>query len=238
MLTVATLCGLRYEHFLPRWKGSVPIWAKKFVFTDDTEGIYEAKNKIVHECDTEYIWMVDVDDVINLKITKEDFEKLTEGKPDIIKLGNETGLWNYIFKTDFIKKCYDEIEEAKKEEGIDILDIVSCEDVIVPSTNSWQTASIIHFAANAVNHTVNDTSMTSSHNYNAVKLKSLYRNLGNIIRVTRHFYRDEDVKRVILLNCYIQYWNLYRPQCSDVKECDKLMFDLYGDLLKKVSQNY
>ena len=112
MLTVATLCGPRYEHFLPRWKGSVPIWAKKLVFTDDTKGIYEAKNKIVHECDTEYIWMVDVDDVINLKITKEDFEKLTEGKPDIIKLGNETGLWNYIFKTDFIKKCYDEIEEA------------------------------------------------------------------------------------------------------------------------------
>ena len=67
LLTIATLCGPEYEMFLSKWKAQLPDWVNVIVYTDDSKGIFEAKNNIVHSCDTEYIWMVDVKGILQKK---------------------------------------------------------------------------------------------------------------------------------------------------------------------------
>ena len=122
LLTIATLCGPEYEMFLSKWKAQLPDWVNVIVYTDDSKGIFEAKNNIVHSCNTEYIWMADVDDDLDLFIKENWFTSLAYTNPDIIVLGEDGRmLWQYIFKTSFIRKCYDEVNKAKKKEGIETL---------------------------------------------------------------------------------------------------------------------
>lgn len=226
-LTIATLCGQDYEAFLPKWKKQLPEWVKVEVYKDDTKGIFEAKNKIVHACDTEYIWMVDVDDDIGLYLKEGFFEALVSDKPDMIVLCDDGRmLWEYIFKTSFIRKCYDEVNVAKKKAGIEILNLVSCEDMVVTATDEWGTGKRLYLPTKGVHHTVNDTSKTSSTKYNVEKLKSLYRSFPELMRVSKHL--DKDFMDWIVLNqCWKQYWEYYRNFCDDKEACDNLINKIY-----------
>ena len=233
-LTIATLCGKEYESFLPKWKKRLPDWVTVKVFTDDSKGIFEAKNQIVHNCNTDYIWMIDVDDDISLHLKKDFFEALvSENSPDRIVLGADGRmLWQYIFKASFIRKCYDEVNNAKRAEGIEVLDLVSCEDMIVTATKTWASGKTIYLPTKGVEHTVNDISKTSSTKYNKQKLMSLYRSFPELMRVSKHL--DYDFMKWIVLNqCKKQYWDYYRNFCQDQAECDELINEIYGEIEKK-----
>lgn len=229
-LTIATLCGKDYESFLSKWKTQLPNWVKVEVYTNDSNGIFEAKNNIVHNCDTEYIWMVDVDDDIDLFIKENWFASLTYNHPDIVVLGDDGRmLWQYIFKASFIKKCYDEVNEAKKKEGIDTLNLVSCEDMVVTATKTWANGSRLYLPTKGVNHTINDISKTSSTKYTVEKLSSLYRSFPQLMRVSRHL--DKDFMDWIVLNqCKKQYWEHYRNFCEDKEACDNFINKIYKEI--------
>lgn len=232
-LTIATLCGKDYESFLPKWKTQLPHWVTVKIYTDDSKGIFEAKNQIVHNCDTDYIWMIDVDDDIDLYLKENWFSSLTYNSPDIIVLGDDGRmLWEYIFKTSFIKNCYDEINEAKKKEGINILNLVSCEDMIVTATKSWKEGSRIYLPTKGVNHTINDISKTSSTKYNIEKLSNLYRSFPELMKVSKHL--DKDFMDWIVLNqCWKQYWEYYRNFCEDKEACDNFINKIYNEIRSK-----
>lgn len=232
-LTIATLCGKDYESFLPKWKSQLPDWVTIKVYTDDSKGIFEAKNAIVHNCDTDYIWMIDVDDDISLYIKEGWFESLTSGNPDIIVLGDDGRmLWQYIFKTSFIRKCYDEVNNAKKAEGIEVLDLVSCEDMVVTATKKWNEGSRLYLPTKGVNHTVNDVSKTSSTKYNVEKLRSLYRSFPELMRVSKHLDLAF-MEWIVLSQCWKQYWNHYRNFCDDKESCDALINKIYNEIGEK-----
>ena len=229
-LTIATLCGKDYESFLPKWKTQLPDWVKVQVYTDDSNGIFEAKNAIVHNCDTEYIWMVDVDDDIDLFIKENWFSSLTYNSPDIVVLRDDGHmLWEYIFKTSFISKCYDEVNEAKKKEGIDILNLVSCEDMVVTATPNWKKGSRLYLPTKGVNHTINDVSKTSSTKYTVEKLSSLYRSFPELMKVSKHLDKDF-MDWIVLTQCKNQYWEHYRNFCEDKESCDKLINKIYKEI--------
>lgn len=232
-LTIATLCGKDYESFLPKWKTQLPDWVKVQVYKDDSKGIFEAKNQIVHNCDTDYIWMVDVDDDIDLYLKENWFSSLTYNSPDIIVLGDDRRmLWEYIFKTSFIRNCYDEVNEAKKKEGIDTLNLVSCEDMIVTATKSWKEGSRLYLPTKGVNHTINDISKTSSTKYNIEKLSNLYRSFPELMKVSKHL--DKDFMDWIVLNqCWKQYWEYYRNFCEDKEACDNFINKIYNEIRSK-----
>lgn len=232
-LTIATLCGKDYEQFLPKWKAQLPDWVTVKVFTDDSKGIFEAKNKIVHNCTTDYIWMTDVDDDIILHLKEGFFDALVSDSPDKIVLGADGRmLWQYIFKTSFIRKCYDEVNNAKRAENIEVLDLVSCEDMIVTATKAWADGKSLYLTTKGIEHTVNDISKTSSTKYNMQKLSSLYRSFPELMRVAKHL--DYDFMKWIVLNqCKNQYWNYYRNFCQNQAECDKLINKIYGEIESK-----
>ena len=229
-LTIATLCGKDYESFLPKWKEGLPSWVKVQVYTDDSKGIFEAKNYIVHNCDTDYIWMVDVDDSIDLFIKENWWESLTYNYPDIVVLGEDGRmLWQYIFKTSFIKKCYDEVNEAKKKEGIDTLNLVSCEDMVVTATHNWNKGSRLYIPTKGVKHTINDISKTSSTKYDVNKLSSLYRSFPQLMRVSKHL--DEAFMNwIVKEQCWKQYWGYYRNFCEDKEACDNFINKIYEEI--------
>jgi len=231
-LTIATLCGKEYESFLPKWKKGLPDWVTVKVYTDDSNGIFEAKNQIVHNCNTDYIWMIDVDDDISLHLKEGFFEALVSDNPDRIVLGADSRmLWEYIFKTSFIRKCYDEVNNAKKAEDIKVLDLVSCEDMIVTATKVWAEGKTKYIPTKGVEHTVNDISKTSSTKYNKQKLVSLYRSFPELMKVAKHL--DYDFMKWIVLNqCKKQYWDYYRNFCSSgqLAECDDFINKLYGEI--------
>lgn len=232
-LTIATLCGKEYESFLPKWKAQLPDWVTVKIYKDDSKGIFEAKNQIVHSCDTDYIWMVDVDDDISLYIKENWFESLTSGNPDRITLGNDSRmLWEYIFSTSFIRKCYDEVNNAKRQEGIDTLNLVSCEDMIVTATKTWANGKNLYLPTKGVNHTVNDVSKTSSTKYNVEKLKSLYRSFPELMRVSKHLDLAF-MEWIVLSQCWKQYWNYYRNFCDDKESCDKFINQVYNEIGRK-----
>lgn len=230
LLTIATLCGPEYEMFLTKWREQLPDWINIIVCKDDSKGIFEAKNKIVHMCDTEYIWMVDVDDDLDLFIKENWFTSLAYTNPDIIVLGEDGRmLWQYIFKTSFIRKCYDEVNKAKKKEGIEILDLVSCEDMIVTATKEWNEGKRLYLPTKGVKHTINDISKTSSTNYNIEKLSSLYRSFPELMRVSKHL--DISFMEWIVLNqCWKQYWEYYRNFCDDKEACDNFINNVYNKI--------
>lgn len=232
-LTIATLCGKDYESFLPKWKTQLPHWVTVKIYTDDSKGIFEAKNQIVHNCDTDYIWMIDVDDDIDLYLKENWFSSLTYNSPDIIVLGDDGRmLWEYIFKTSFIRNCYDEVNKAKKKEGIDTLNLVSCEDMIVTATKSWKEGSRIYLPTKGVNHTINDISKTSSTKYNIEKLSNLYRSFPELMKVSKHL--DKDFMDWIVLNqCWKQYWEYYRNFCEDKEACDDFINKIYNEIRSK-----
>lgn len=232
-LTIATLCGPDYEVFLDKWKKQIPSWVKVEVYKDDTKGIFEAKNKIVHACDTEYIWMVDVDDDISLYLKEGFFEALVSDQPDMIVLGDDGRmLWEYIFKTSFIRKCYDKVNKAKKKEGIDTLNLVSCEDMVVTATKSWKEGSRLYLPTKGVKHTINDVSKTSSTKYNIEKLSNLYRSFPELMKVSKHL--DKDFMDWIVLNqCWKQYWEYYRSFCEDKEACDNFINKIYNEIRRK-----
>ena len=230
LLTIATLCGPEYEMFLSKWKAQLPDWVNVIVYTDDSKGIFEAKNNIVHSCDTEYIWMVDVDDDLDIFIKENWFTSLAYTNPDIIVLGEDGRmLWQYIFKTSFIRKCYDEVNKAKKKEGIEILDLVSCEDMIVTATKEWNSGKRLYLPTKGMKHTVNDISKTSSTNYTIEKLSSLYRSFPELMRVSKHL--DISFMEWIVLNqCWKQYWEHYRNFCDDKEACDNFINNVYNKI--------
>ena len=232
-LTIATLCGKDYELFLNKWKAQLPSWVTVKIYTDDSNGIFEAKNNIVHNCDTDYIWMIDVDDDIDLYIKENWFMSFTTNNPDMIVLGEDGRmLWEYIFKTSFIRNCYDEVNEAKKKEGIDTLNLVSCEDMIVTATKSWKEGSRLYLPTKGVKHTINDVSKTSSTKYNIEKLKRLYRSFPELMRVSKHL--DKDFMDWIVLNqCWKQYWEYYRNFCEDKEVCDNFINKIYSEIRRK-----
>lgn len=230
LLTIATLCGPEYKMFINKWKEQLPDWVNVIVCKDDSKGIFEAKNKIVHMCDTEYIWMVDVDDDLDLFIKENWFASLTYTNPDIIVLGEDGRmLWQYIFKASFIRKCYDEVNKAKKKEGIETLDLVSCEDMIVTATKEWNSGKRLYLPTKGVKHTINDISKTSSTNYTIEKLSSLYRSFPELMRVSKHL--DISFMEWIVLNqCWKQYWEHYRNFCDDKEACDNFINNVYNKI--------
>lgn len=234
-LTIATLCGKEYTRFLDDWKKQLPKWVEILVYTDDSKGIFEAKHQIVNLCKTPYIWMIDVDDKLDLYLKQEWFFGLITNSPDKIVLGDDGHmLWQYIFKTSFIQGCYNEVEKAKQDEGIETLDLVSCEDMIVTATSTWKNSSSLWLPNKAVRHTVNDTSKTSSTSYNLQKLKSLYRSFPELLRASKHL--DYDFMKWIVLNqCKNQYWSLYRQyvKTDEIQACDTFITNLYNELEKE-----
>lgn len=232
-LTIATLCGKDYESFLPKWKTQLPYWVTVKIYTDDSKGIFEAKNQIVHNCDTDYIWMIDVDDDIDLYLKENWFSSLIYNQPDMIVLGDDGRmLWEYIFKTSFIRKCYDEVNEAKKKERIDTLNLVSCEDMVVTATKSWKEGSRLYLPTKGVKHTINDVSKTSSTKYNIEKLSNLYRSFPELMKVSKHL--DKDFMDWIVLNqCWKQYWEYYRNFCEDKEACDNFINKIYNEIRRK-----
>lgn len=229
-LTIATLCGPDYESFLPKWKEGLPDWVTPCVYTDDTRGIFEAKNDIVHNCKTDYIWLVDVDDSIDLYIKESWWETLTSSEPDILVLGEDGRmLWEYIFKTSFLKSCYDEVNEAKKKEGIKVLNLVSCEDMVVTATKAWSRGKRLYLPTKGVKHTINDISKTSSTKYDVKKLSSLYRSFPDLMRVSKHL--DENFMNwIVKEQCWKQYWEYYRNFCDDKKACDNFINKIYEEI--------
>lgn len=232
-LTIATLCGPDYESFLPKWKSQMPDWVTVKIYKDDSKGIFEAKNQIVHSCDTDYIWMIDADDDINLYLKEGFFEALVSDNPDRIVLGADGRmLWQYIFKTSFIRKCYDEVNNAKRQEGIDTLNLVSCEDMIVTATKTWAEGKAIFLPTKGVNHTVNDVSKTSSTKYNVEKLRSLYRSFPELMKVSKHL-DIAFMEWIVLTQCWKQYWDYYRNFCDDKESCDKFINKVYSEIGRK-----
>lgn len=230
LLTIATVCGPEYESFLPKWKAGLPDWVVVKVWTDDSLGIYEAKRNLINNTDTEYWWCVDVDDLITLYLKEDFFESLVTHKPDAIILGEDGRmLWQYIFKTSFIKKCYDDVESAKKSEGIKALNLVSCEDMVVTATPTWKEAKVLYLPTKGVNHTVNDISKTSSTKYTVEKLRSLYRSFPELMRVSKHL-DIAFMEWIVLTQCWKQYWNYYRNFCDDKESCDNLINKIYNDI--------
>ena len=232
LLTIATLCGKEYESFLPKWKKQLPSWVNVQVYTDDSKGIFEAKNNIVQTCETQYIWMVDVDDDIDLFIKENWFTSLTSTSPDIVVLGEDGRmLWQYIFSVPFIRKCYDEVNEAKKQEGIKTLNLVSCEDMVITATKEWNIGKRLYLPTKGVNHTVNDVSKTSSTKYTVEKLSSLYRSFPELMRVSKHL----DIyfmEWIVLYQCWEQYWKHYRNLCDDKEICDAFIKNVYKNIGK------
>ena len=233
-LTIATVCGEKYKQFLEEWKQQLPEWVDIIIETDDSNGIYEAKNKIVHRCKTEWLYMMDVDDIFAFYLKESWFNSMVEKQnADKVILGSDGRmLWQYLFKTEFIRECYDEVESVKKQLGIPILDIVSCEDMIITATNKWQTSKSAYLPVCWAQHTVNPVSQTSSKNYNLEKIKSLYRNFPNLVRVSKSL-DWEFMQWIIMDQCKNQYWNMYRNfigNSDEQKACDNYIANLYKEI--------
>ena len=204
-LTVATIAGQKYQHFIEDWKRRIPKNTPYIIEEDDSKGLYEAKKNALDKVETEYVWITDVDDKIIGVPTLLD--------KDVIQVANGCGVWTYIFRTDYLRKVYNEIEKAKKDSNISTFDIVSCEDIIVYLAMEHVPYSYRAAPNSYLEHTVNDTSMTNSYVYNLEKIKRLYRNFEDLVKVAS-ILNKEETKRIILVNCYNQYWNIYRNKIS------------------------
>ncbi len=236
-LTIATVCGPSYEKFLDSWKKHIPGWVTTIIEKDDSKGIYEAKLKILQNCNTDYIWFVDVDDTISKDFTEWYFNSITARYADKFLVGNGCGLWNYIFKTSFIKRCFKEVEEAKAKENIKTLDIITCEDILILITKTFQKSYDTLTNKNLIEHTINDSSVTSSSNYDLNKLKRLYRNCTDLTKVARHI-DYEQIKIIFLANCYNQYWHLYRRYIKrdEIEACDNFIMKTYKEVFESLEE--
>jgi len=210
-LTIATIAGQKYQHFIEDWKRRIPNNTPYIIEEDDSKGLYEAKKNILDKVETEYVWITDVDDKIIGVPTLLD--------KDVIQVANGCGVWTYIFRTEYLRKVYNEIEKAKKDSNISTFDIVSCEDIIVYLAMEHIPYTSRKAGNNYLEHTINDTSMTNSYVYNLEKIKRLYHNFEDLVKVASILNKGE-TKRIILVNCYNQYWNIYRNKISTQWEKD------------------
>ena len=227
-LTIVTIAGQKYQHFIEDWKRRIPKNTPYIIEEDDSKGLYEAKKNVLDKVETEYVWITDVDDkIIGVPTLLDDLDVA-----DAIQVANGCGVWTYIFRTDYLRKVYNEIEKAKKDSNISTLNIVSCEDIIVylamehiPHSYEYRVAPNSY-----LEHTVNDTSMTNSYVYTLEKIKRLYCNFEDLVKVSS-ILNKEETKRIILVNCYNQYWNIYRNKMSSQWEkelADKFILGEYA----------